>query len=94
MGLGPYAASKHGIIGLTQVAAGEAAAGGVRVNAILAGAIRSPMTDRSLAQHAGLEEAQTSRLPLRRRGEPEEVAELAVALFKPGFLYNRSIVRC
>jgi NAD(P)-dependent dehydrogenase (short-subunit alcohol dehydrogenase family) len=43
-----YAASKHGVLGLTKVAALEAAARGVTVNAVCPGYVDTPMTDASV----------------------------------------------
>lgn len=43
-----YAASKHGVLGLTRVAALEAAARGVTVNAVCPGYVDTPMTDESI----------------------------------------------
>lgn len=43
-----YAASKHGLLGLTKVAALEAAAHGVTVNAVCPGYVDTPMTDESI----------------------------------------------
>jgi len=40
----PYAASKYGVVGLTQTIALELAALGIRVNAVVPGMIRTPMT--------------------------------------------------
>jgi NAD(P)-dependent dehydrogenase (short-subunit alcohol dehydrogenase family) len=74
-----YTAAKHGVLGLTRVAALEYAARGVRVNAIGPGFIRTPLI-------AGLESdpATTAQLvamhPIGRLGEPREVAELALWL--------------
>lgn len=45
-----YAASKHGVLGLTKVAALEAAERGVTVNAVCPGYVDSPMTDASVAR--------------------------------------------
>ena len=45
-----YAASKHGVLGLTKVAALEAAGRGVTVNAVCPGYVDSPMTDASVAR--------------------------------------------
>ena len=45
-----YAASKHGVLGLTKCAALEAAARGVTVNAVCPGYVDTPMTDASVAR--------------------------------------------
>jgi NAD(P)-dependent dehydrogenase (short-subunit alcohol dehydrogenase family) len=47
-----YAASKHGVLGLTKVAALEAAARGVTVNAVCPGYVDTPMTDVSVQRMA------------------------------------------
>jgi NAD(P)-dependent dehydrogenase (short-subunit alcohol dehydrogenase family) len=80
-GRSAYAASKAGVISLVQTAANELYATGVRVNAICPGLIRTGMTapifERARAHGS---EGRIGQLnPLRRAGEPREIA--AVALF-------------
>ncbi len=82
-GMPAYAASKHGIVGVTKVAALEYAALGVRVNAVCPGPIKTPLSEGVLREHPDAErlvEAIMSRLPVRRWGLPEEVAEAVVWL--------------
>ncbi len=73
-----YTAAKHGVVGLTQVAAWEHATDGIRVNAVGPGFIRTPLIE------AHLSDDQISALAaqhaLQRIGEPEEVAELVAWL--------------
>jgi NAD(P)-dependent dehydrogenase (short-subunit alcohol dehydrogenase family) len=80
-GMGAYAASKHGVIGVTRVAALEYARAGVRVNAILPGAIETPMLrERAFRLNPGYEEMAKQVHPVGRLGRPEEVAEAAAWL--------------
>lgn len=72
-----YAASKAGMIGLTQSAAKELAKRNITVNAIAPGFIRTDMT-RQLGDKVQAEIL--NMIPLGRLGEPEEVAEVAVFL--------------
>ena len=78
-----YNASKHGVIGITRAAALEYAKGGVRVNAVCPGFVRTPMLEGSLTTKEETDEL-TERLkvtmPMGRRGTPEEVAEAVVWL--------------
>jgi NAD(P)-dependent dehydrogenase (short-subunit alcohol dehydrogenase family) len=72
-----YVASKHAVEGLTRAAALEAAAFGVRVNAVAPGPIETGMLDR----FAGSADAKTgllASLPLKRAGRPEEIAAAIV----------------
>lgn len=75
-----YAASKHGIIGLTRTAAVEYAKQGIRVNAICPGIIRTPLMERHLSQHPEFEAQILARYPGGRMGTPAEVAEAVVWL--------------
>ncbi|HEY2477018.1 MAG TPA: glucose 1-dehydrogenase [Candidatus Cybelea sp.] len=74
-----YAASKHAVVGLTQSAALEAAASGVRVNAVAPGPIDTGM----LTRFTGTDERKAglmSTVPLKRLGKPEEIAQTIVFL--------------
>lgn len=71
-----YAASKAGLVGLTKAAAKELASRNVLVNAVAPGFIETDLT-RDLSPEA--REAQLSRIPLGRLGQPSEVA--AAVLF-------------
>lgn len=65
---------------------GTAAVDPVRVNAIAPGPTETPMLDRSgLTPElvAAIKEAEARRIPLGRRGEPEEVARWIVLLASP-----------
>ncbi len=80
-GLGAYAASKAGVIGLTQSLAVELGRHGITVNAICPGPIDTAMTagidDDAKATYA------RRRVPLRRYGLPEEVAHMTLNLCLP-----------
>lgn len=78
-GASVYAASKHAVEGLTKAAALEAAASGVRVNAVAPGPIATEMLDRftgSGDRKAGL----IAGVPLKRAGTPDEIAQAIVFL--------------
>ncbi len=83
VGWAGYAASKGGINGLTQQAAVEYAARGIRVNAIAPGTILTEMNER-IMQESGDPDAQMSAWvsmhPIGRIGMPEEVATAVVYL--------------
>ncbi len=78
-----YIAAKGAILSLTKTMALDYAPDGVRVNAILPGAIDTPMLNRSFARSVTPEatrEASRQRHPLGRFGRAEEIAEAAVHL--------------
>ncbi len=72
-----YTASKHGVSGITRAAAQEYAKDGIRINAVAAGPIKTPMTERNFAPGEDREKIERERypVPIGRRGEPSEVAE-------------------
>jgi NAD(P)-dependent dehydrogenase (short-subunit alcohol dehydrogenase family) len=84
-GMGAYVASKHAVMGLTKVAAGEVGPQGIRVNAVCPGPIRTRMVADIAKQVSpnnpdGVESRYTSGIPLRRYGEAIEVANLVLFL--------------
>lgn len=72
-----YSAAKAGIVGLTKAAAKEVAHHNVRVNAIQPGLIRTPMTAAMPPEVFAEREA---GVPMKRAGEPAEVAGAVVFL--------------
>ena len=74
-----YSAAKHGVIGLTQTAALEYSAKGVRVNAVGPGFIRTPMISHLEEDQSG-NDALVAAHPIGRLGRAEEVAELVAWL--------------
>jgi NAD(P)-dependent dehydrogenase (short-subunit alcohol dehydrogenase family) len=78
----PYSASKAGVISLVQTSAQQLAGTGVRVNAICPGLIETgmtaPMFDR--ARERGTEAKLGQLNPLRRAGQPVEIAKAALFL--------------
>jgi NAD(P)-dependent dehydrogenase (short-subunit alcohol dehydrogenase family) len=76
-----YVAAKHGVIGLTKTGSVEYAAKGIRINAVLPGAIDTPMLRHALQDTGFREEDFAPALSLFGRfGRPEEVAEASAWL--------------
>jgi ketoreductase len=80
-----YAASKHGLLGLTRTLALEVAKEGITVNAICPGPVHTIMNDKRLeydARRRGVtfEEIEKSMTPIGGRLEPEDIAPIAVYL--------------
>ncbi len=79
-GASVYAASKHAVVGLTQSAALEGAAAGVRVNAVAPGPVQTEMLDRFTGGNEDTKKGFLASLPMGRAGTPEEVAQAIVFL--------------
>ena len=77
----PYAASKAALGGLTREMAAEFAVDGVRVNAVSPGEIQTPIlsikTDQIIQSH----------VPMRRIGQPSEIADAVLFLCKDSSSY-------
>ncbi|HEX4902827.1 MAG TPA: SDR family NAD(P)-dependent oxidoreductase [Acidimicrobiales bacterium] len=83
--ISPYTASKHGVIGLSRSLAVELGPTGVTVNVVCPGAIHTGMT-------AGIPDADKEtfarrKVPMRRYGDPEEVAHATLSLCLPAMSY-------
>ncbi|WP_281783690.1 SDR family NAD(P)-dependent oxidoreductase [Sinimarinibacterium flocculans] len=86
--LAGYTASKHGVLGLVRSAAGALGREGIRVNALCAGAMDTPMMRKALAQ-AGDEARQQmiAAIPLGYISHPKEVAQVIRFLLSPEASY-------
>jgi NAD(P)-dependent dehydrogenase (short-subunit alcohol dehydrogenase family) len=76
-GLSSYVATKHGIIGLTKVAALDYAAQGIRVNVVAPGPI---LTERLEEAGERAQQQASAAMPMQRIGTAEEVAHTVVWL--------------
>jgi len=79
--LGSYAASKHGLIGLSRSAAMELGPSGIRVNVVCPGGVDTPM----VAEAAGsvgddIANLMVPKIPMGRLSQPEELAGIVVFL--------------
>ena len=80
-----YSASKGAVLSLTKVAAREAAALGITVNAIAPGPIDTPMLHQTVAEGNGDQKyLGLAQVPLGRIGTPDEIAATASFLVSPG----------
>lgn len=80
-GLASYAATKAGVIGMTQSLAVELGKHGITVNSICPGPIRTPMTENFSEEIKAVYAHR--RVPLRRYADPEEVAQMTLSLVLP-----------
>lgn len=89
-----YGATKHGVIGLTKSAAVEYAAKGIRINAVCPGSIDTPMVADMIKKGWITMDDMVGDLPIRRIGQPEEIASAVLWLCSPGasFVIGHSLV--
>ncbi|MBL3547202.1 MULTISPECIES: SDR family NAD(P)-dependent oxidoreductase [Chryseobacterium] len=79
-GIGSYASSKHGLVGLTKVAALENGTNNIRVNAIGPGYIETPLLMDNAAQNVEYRSYMESKHAMKRLGKPEEIAKVVLFL--------------
>ncbi len=79
-GQAAYAATKHGLIGLTKSAALDYADANIRINAVCPGIIETPMMDRFTEGTNEGRERVIAQEPVGRMGKPEEIAETVIWL--------------
>ena len=79
--ISPYTSAKHGVIGLTRSLAAELGAEGITVNCICPGPINTAMT--AAIPEEDKQIYARRRVPLKRYGEPEEVAHMTLSLCLP-----------
>ena len=93
-----YAASKHGVVGLTRNSGVEYGEFGISINAIAPGAIMTPMVEGSLKQIGGddweaVGKEFVSVNPMKRFGKPEEVGNLVAFLLSDSSRFiNASVI--
>ncbi|WEV44648.1 3-oxoacyl-[acyl-carrier-protein] reductase [Streptococcaceae bacterium ESL0687] len=88
IGQANYAASKAGLIGLTKSVAREVAGRNIRVNAIAPGFIESDMTD---VLSDKVKDSMKAQIPMKRFGNPSEVAEVSLFLAGQEYLTGQTI---
>ena len=75
-----YSASKHAVVGLTRSAALDYAQRGIRVNAVCPAYTDTAMVREGVAADPRLAQIMPRAIPMRRLGQPEEIAEAVLWL--------------
>jgi 3-oxoacyl-[acyl-carrier protein] reductase len=88
--ISPYTASKHGVVGLTRSLACELGQLGVTVNCVCPGPIKTGMT--AAIPEDAKEKFARRRVPLRRYGDPEEIAQVVLSIALPASSYLNGAV--
>lgn len=83
-----YSAAKAGLIGMTRTLARELGGKGVTVNCIAPGFVTTPMTDKL---NEAQQQAILTRIPLKRFGKPEEIAQAALFLATADYITGQTI---
>jgi NAD(P)-dependent dehydrogenase (short-subunit alcohol dehydrogenase family) len=86
-GVGPYATSKHAVVGMTRSAALDYAAQGIRVNAVCPGQMLTPMLEGFFAANPKHAAAATAGVPMGRVADPAEVAAVIAFLLSDDASY-------
>ena len=89
-----YVASKHGAVGVSKAAALDYAAQGIRVNALLPGAVETPMALAAFARAPEVKTAIEQGHPIGRLAQTSEIAEAAAWLLSDAasFITGAAIV--
>lgn len=89
-----YSASKHAVLGLTKSAALEYAKSGIRINAIVPGAIETEMFERLAEDNKQLIEHIKTITPIGRIADPKEIADAVVWLLsdKASFVLGHTLL--
>jgi NAD(P)-dependent dehydrogenase (short-subunit alcohol dehydrogenase family) len=82
-----YAASSHGVVGLTKSAALEYATDGIRINAVCPGIVDTPMIRGLIAGDAKREAQLKAAIPMGKMATPEEIAQTVVWLCSDAACY-------
>ena len=85
----PYVAAKHGVIGLTKAMAVELSSKGITVNAVCPGPIHTGITEGIQDDHKTI--FAKRRVPLRRYGYPEEVANITLNCVLPASSFMNGV---
>lgn len=90
-----YAASKHAVVGMTRTAALEYAKHGIRINAICPAFTMTPMLENDLLNDdTNYLDALQNAIPMKRFGQPEEIADAIVYAASSGasFMTGHTLV--